>query len=417
MFDDIHTQAFIQEHLQSDVNALLLQKSRFPNVDWEYAIAQIEGRQRALQKLPTFAQNRNLVFPKKISLEQSSSELTADYKSSFATHKRVLDATGGLGIDSFYLSKQAQSVIYVEQQNELCEIAKHNFKHLDAKNITVEHTNCIDFLRQNSTHYDLIYIDPARRGAHNSKKFLLSDCEPNIIEHLDFFFEKADEILIKTSPMLDISLAMEQLRDVAEVHVIAVKNECKEILFLCKKDTAFRGITCVNLDVNSDVKNTILSSPIHFMPDEERDAIPVYTDFSEDFPRYIYDPFVCLSKAGAFKILCARFGVEKISQHAHLYTSHNYVANFPGRHFKIVPHADDVNVAGVQNFAPLPIHKKSFSKPPINGRANIVCKHFPLTPDEIRKAYKIADGGAFFLFFTTDRNGKKICLVAERVDS
>ncbi|MDR2907070.1 MAG: class I SAM-dependent methyltransferase [Bacteroidales bacterium] len=400
---DFFTKQFVVEHLHSDVNALLLQKSRFPKIDWPFAVAQIEGRQKVLHKLPTFVQNLNIVFPKKLSVEQCSSELTAGYKSQFAVNKRVLDATGGFGVDSFYLAKQAQSVTYLEQQADLCEVAKHNFAELKAENITVFNSNSIDFLQHQTEPYDLIYIDPARRGAHNSKKFLLSDCEPDVVQHWDLISQHTSEILIKASPMLDISLAMAQLRDVAEVHVISVKNECKEILFYCKKGAKFRGITCVNLDTKNDMDNHVgveNFQPLQFSPDDERQAIPIYTDFAKHPPKYIYDPFVCLTKAGAFKILCKAFGVEKMSQHAHLYTSPNYVPNFPGRHFEILTIGD----------------KQAFSKPPINSKANIVCKHFPRTPEDIRKAYKIADGGDYFLFFTTDQFNQKVYLSVKRIN-
>jgi hypothetical protein len=194
--------------------------------------------------------------------------------------------------------------------------------------------------------------------------------------------------------MLDISLAVEQLRYVAEVHVVSVKNECKEILFLCKKNAPFRGIMCVNLDAKNQIKFELL-------PDDEHLAVPVYTDFSNNFPKYLYDPFVCLTKAGAFKILCGKFDVEKISQHAHLYTSQDFKANFPGRHFEILQQ--------------LPIDKKSFTNSPVFSKANVICKHFPQTPSDICKAYKIADSGEYFLFFTTSANEKKLCLLAKRL--
>ncbi len=390
----MQTNQFIEEHLHSDINTLLLQRQRFPDINWTYAIEQIEGRQRALQKLPAFVNNPKIIFPKKLSLEQCSSELTAEYKAQFAVGKQILDATGGFGVDSFYFSKQAKSVVYIEQQPELCDIAKHNFEQLLAKNITVEPANCMDFLQQNDVYYDLIYLDPARRGTNNSKKFLLSDCEPDVVKHLDFLFEKTSEILIKTSPMLDISLAIEQLRHVAEIHIISVKNECKEVLFLCKKQATLHEITCVNLDD----KNRFI---FKFSPENERCATPVFTDFSNSLPNYLYDSLTCLTKAGAFKILCNEFDVEKISQHAHLYTSQDYKADFPGRHFEILKQ--------------LPIDKKSFSGAPIFGKANIICKHFPHTPSDIRKIYKITDGGEYFLFFTTSADGKKLCLLAKRI--
>ena len=223
----INDRDFIKKHLKDDVNKLAL--SKFPeDIDKQFVIRQIQARQVLSKKLPSWAENDELIFPKKLSLEQCSSELTAKYKSSLVKGKTLIDLTGGMGVDTSFLSDNFEKVFYVEMQEELCEIAKHNFKVLN-KNIEVVNDNAEHFLTI-CDEVDCIYLDPARRDEYGRKMVSLHDCSPDVVDLHDLLFKKAKTILIKVSPMLDIEMVKKELKDIAEIHVVAVRNECKEIL-------------------------------------------------------------------------------------------------------------------------------------------------------------------------------------------
>ena len=223
---------FIKKHLKEDVKSLALAK--FPDgIDREFVIRQIHARQVLSKKLPSWAENDELVFPKKLSLEQCSSELTAKYKSSLAKGKTLIDLTGGMGVDTAFLSDNFNKTYYVEMQEELCEIAKHNFKVLN-KNIEVVNDNAEHFITI-CDDVDCVYLDPARRDEYGRKMVSLHDCSPDVVELHDILLEKAKRILIKVSPMLDIEMVKKELKDISEIHVVAVRNECKEILIEIQK--------------------------------------------------------------------------------------------------------------------------------------------------------------------------------------
>ena len=235
----INDKDFIKKHLKDDVNKLAL--SKFPEgVDKQFVIRQIQARQVLSKKLPSWAENDELIFPKKLSLEQCSSELTAKYKSSLVKGKTLIDLTGGMGVDTAFLSDNFDKTFYVEMQEELCEIAKHNFKVLK-KNIEVVNDNAEHFLTI-CDEVDCIYLDPARRDEYGRKMVSLHDCSPDVVELHDLLLEKAKSVLIKVSPMLDIEMVKKELKDISSIHVVAVRNECKEILIKTqrRKDTSLR---------------------------------------------------------------------------------------------------------------------------------------------------------------------------------
>ena len=243
---------FIKKHLNDDVNKLAL--SKFPeDIDKHFVVRQIHARQVLSKKLPSWAENDELIFPKKLSLEQCSSELTAKYKTSLSTKsheitrkgfsedscdlvdkKRILvDLTGGMGVDTSFLSDNFDKTYYVDMQEELCEIAKHNFKILD-KNIEVVNDNAEHFLTT-CDEVDCIYLDPARRDEYGRKMVSLHDCSPDVVELHDILLKKAKKVLVKVSPMLDIEMIKKELTDITDIHVVAVRNECKEILLEIQK--------------------------------------------------------------------------------------------------------------------------------------------------------------------------------------
>jgi predicted O-methyltransferase YrrM len=386
------TWSFIRAHADDDVRALLLRKSVPPDVDLRFAVQQIEGRQKAREKLPTLAANPNFIFPAKLALEQCSSESAARYKARLFAGKATVDITGGLGVDALYAAECAASVCYVEKNEALCALAQRNFSALGVKNVEVHCGDGIRFLQRASRHFDAVYVDPSRRSSDRSRQTLLAACEPNILLHQDFLLSRAALLALKASPMLDIAQALRELRGACEVHVVAVKNDCKELLLVCRKNAAEPLIRCVNIQQPGHVQQ------LDFSLSEERAAVALY---AEKPRRYLYEPNVTLLKAGAFKLPCARLGVEKLHPDTHLYTSDSWLPEFPGRAFE-VEHV----------FSP---SEQPFKQQVVGSCANVSVRNFPLTVAEFRRKYKVKEGGSVYLFAVTLRGGEKRVVKAAKI--
>lgn len=382
------TLQFIQEHLQDDVRLLALQAKKYPLVDMNMAITQIAGRQSIVHKLPDWYKTPGLLFPPHLSLEQCSSETTALYKSSLLKGNSLVDLTGGFGVDCAFLSSMFKEVAYVERQKELVDIASHNFRVLGLLHIQTHHQDSISYLQQTKP-IDCIFIDPARRNRHGGKVIALSDCEPNVEEIQELLLEKAEQILIKLSPMLDLSLALRSLRHVGEVHVVSVQNECKELLLLLqKKQTENPSIHCVNFTNNG-------KQMFSFLPEEEATAHCTYT---VELGKYLYEPNASILKSGAFKSVAQSFSICKLHPNSHLYTSDTLIKDFPGRVFEITGSAslkDKSLLADIR-------------------QANISTRNFPLSTAEIRKRLKLKDGGNVYLFATTLSDGKHVVIRCQK---
>jgi len=379
-------QAFIKEY-QGDITALAFAGSPFPEVSVQELIQQIEGRQKAKKKLDYLLNKEDIYFPPKLNLEQTSSEQTASYKASLILPGALADLTGGFGIDSYYFAKKATTVDYFEIDETLANIAQHNFKILDADNISVIHNSGLSII-ENDTKYKTIYIDPSRRTKEKQKVFFLKDCLPNVPEHLDSLLEKCDLLMIKTSPMLDIHIGLEELKGVYEIHVVAVNNEVKELLWLCniqKQDKVI--IKTINLKETSDE---------HFSF-KLADTAPA----SYSLPKkYIYEPNAAILKAGGFKYVTHNFAVQKLHQHTHLFTSED-VIDFPGRRFKIE--------------RVIPYNKKEMKTHIAGLKANVTTRNFPESVATIRKKWKLKDGGIVYLFFTTLLENNKVVLICSKI--
>ena len=385
------TKKFIAEHAADDTAQLLLQRHRYPDVDVAFAVQQIEGRRKAVHKLPALAANPDFVFPPKLNLEQASSELTADYKARhFAEGKTVIDITGGLGIDSLYFARYAKKVVYIEQNPELFEIAKHNFKTLGLNNIECVCGNSEEVLQNLSATADLIYADPARRDEHNRKMVSLADCTPDIVSLLPILFQTAPQVLIKASPMLDITLAQRQLGCVSETAVVSVRNECKEVLLLCGGEKG-QGVVCADIDVEGSLRVFVPTA-------EELSAMPPCT---EKLCRYLYDPGVSVVKANVCNALATRYGLAKLHHASRLLTSDRLVDDFLGRVFEV---RGEVRLSAKEVREALP-----------QGKANVICRNFPQSADELRKKLKLADGGDDFLVATTLWNDKKTGIICNKL--
>lgn len=382
-------QAFIEDNLLVNVSKLALQKPNFPQVNWTLLLNQIETKQKAKTKLPTWFSTKNIFYPSKLSIEQTSSEKTAKYKANLVSGNSLIDLTGGFGVDDFYFSKKITNVIHCEINTELSEIVKHNFQSLGVSNIQFFAEDSETILKKLNQHFDWIYIDPSRRNDAKGKVFMLKDCLPNVPELLDFYFENSCNIFIKTAPILDITAGLLELKNVKQIHIVAVENEVKELLWILEKgyDSEIEIITCNILKENQELFSFILKEAL---------SVSEY----HLTKKYLYEPNAAIMKSGGFYEVGSKFGIEKLHQHSHLFTS-DIIIDFPGRVFEIE--------------MMLQYDKSSIKKYLSNKKANITTRNFPETVENIRKKWKITDGGNLYCFFTTDMKNDKIVLLCKKL--
>lgn len=372
---DPRVQQFLEEHIKGDIHKIALSRSPFDNISSRELAEQLDSRRRAEKKLPLWFNTSGIIFPPKLSIEQSSSELTAAYKSELIKGNKIIDLTGGFGVDTYFFSKKAKEVVHCEKSRELSILAGHNLSILGAENIRFINADSIEFLKETEEIFDTLYIDPSRR-IESKKVFLLKDTEPDVVSNLALFLTKASRIIIKTSPLFDIQSGLNELSQVSAVHVVSVKNDCKELLWVI--DKGFVG----EAEIISTAISTSGQKSFRFkISDERRLSIDSYS-----VPlKYLYEPDVALLKAGCFKSITQAFPVLKLHQHSHLYTSENFVADFPGKVF---------NINAVSDY-------KQFIKENQLKKANVISRNFPHSPDELKKKHKISDGGPEYLIFTT----------------
>ena len=381
--------AFIQAHEKEDVHALAL---RYKGEDMPFLLAQIAGRQVAEKKIPSWYRNRELLYPQQLSLEQASSELTARYKASLVTGGDLLaDLTGGMGVDFSFLAPLFRRALYVEKDEELCRLAKHNFAVLDLKQAEVHHMEGEALLPQLPL-AELIYLDPARRDVGGKKVFRIEECSPDLSLLADRLLEKGEQVMIKYSPMLDITLAVKTLHQVSEVHVVSVENECKELLFLLRKESVEPLYHAVNLKKGGE--RELLS----FIPGEEEQEAP----YSTVPGRYLYEPNASILKAGGFNVTAHRYRLQKLHKHSHLYTGDRLVDDFPGRIFR-VEEWFGANRKEIRRFvAAVP-------------KTNITVRNYPHSVAEIRKRWGLTEGGDNYLFATTLYDGQKVWISCSKL--
>ena len=311
------TLQFISQNKTADVHQLALQATRFSGIDMPFAVRQINGLQKVKHKIPLFYNTDNILFPVQLSLEQSSSESTAKYKSTLCEGNLLIDLTGGFGIDCCFMSAHFKEAIYVERNTELCELATHNFKVLNKQHIEINNTQTEDFLTKNTRKADWIFIDPARRSSAGKKLVLLSDCEPDVALLYPTLLEQAQKVMIKLSPMMDITAATKELPTVAEIHIISVENECKEVLLiLAQENQSQQLIKTVHIRKDGS------QSGIQFLANEEQAAIATYTN---EVLEYLYEPDSSVLKSGAFKLISEKFKANKLHINSPLYTSYKCI--------------------------------------------------------------------------------------------
>ena len=389
---DEHTLAFIRDHAGDDVRQLALQAARYPQVDMRVAATQIEGRRLATSKLPSWAAAEGVIFPVRLSMEQCSSEQTARYKASLVGGERLADLTGGFGIDCSYMSDGFNETTYIERNEELCRIATHNFALLK-KRITVVNGNSEELLASLAPQ-DWIFVDPARRSASGGKVVALSDCEPDVCQLEDLLLQKAKRVMVKCSPMLDISQALRELHSVSEVHVVSVGNECKELLFVLGGDMVGEPVIhTINFRGDS-------AQVLTYTIAEELEAVCGYT---ASVSRYLYEPNSSLMKAGCFRLPATRWGLKKLHRNTHLYTSDTLVKDFPGRVFEV----KNTDGFGKNELKCLSSELK---------KANIAVRNFPERPEALRKRLKLGDGGDVYLFATTLDDERRVIIRCEKAD-
>lgn len=391
MIDQLLTtdiQFFITQNIGKNASTLALQKNPFPTIDFKLILNQIESKSKAKDKLPTWFATPNIIFPTKISVEQTSSETTALYKASLVSGTSLLDASGGFGIDDYYFSKKIKKVIHCELNSELSTIVSHNFNALQTNNVECITGDSTDILNKLNQQFDYIYIDPSRRNDQKGKVFMLNDCLPNVPVLQDFYFNFTSNILIKTAPLLDITSGLTELKNVKNIHIVAVDNEVKELLWEIEKNYV-NPITIKT--VNFSKKNTEL---FEFQLNNSNFSIYSLPQ------KYLYEPNSAIMKSGGFNEVSSHYNLEKLHVNSHLYTSDNLI-DFPGRIFEII-----------QTIS----YSKNEMKNILQGtKANITTRNFPDSVETIRKKWKINDGGNVYCFFTTDKNDNKIVLLCKKL--
>lgn len=432
-------QEYILDYKGSDPLSLLLKPPIYKHIHNREIVEQLEARAKCRKKLPSWFSTPGIYYPNKLNIAQSSSEITARCKAGLVTGGSLVDLTGGFGVDSFFFAKQVSQVVHCEIDDRLSQIAQHNFEVLGVDNIkcipkdgifflgdfptldaltenanpkdsnlgnsSTKNGNTVDGMAEDTIaedtqipldqkRFDWIYLDPSRRHEVKGKVFRLSDAIPNVTEHLELLFSRADNILVKTAPLLDISMGRSELEQVKEIHVVAVQNEVKEVLWVLQRGYA-DGPTIKTVDF---IRGSFSGSKIHhlnFKPSEETEAEPSYSPPMS----YLYEPNAAILKAGAFKTVGNKFGLRKLHEHTHLYTSDEVIA-FPGRSFRIEKS--------------VPYSKKNIKRLGLE-KANITTRNFPERVAQIRKKFNIGDGGDRYLFFVTDHQNDKIVLACSKI--
>ncbi|WP_368193758.1 THUMP-like domain-containing protein [Bifidobacterium pseudocatenulatum] len=430
------TREFVAMHRDEDVRELALKAKRVEGLDLSLALDQIAGWQIASKKLPQWASYEGIIYPPHISMEQCSSQFTAQYKSEIAqtllasaatvrarvsdsaesdmqtaknvfqlsdspesdtlvARRAMVDLTGGFGVDFSYLARGFSQATYVERQRHLCDLAEHNMAALGLDQARIVCGDGVEYLRQMGP-VDFIYLDPARRDEHGSRTYAIEDCTPNVFELRDLLLSKSQYTLVKLSPMLDWRKAVADFDGaVREVHIVATGNECKELLLVLgqqvHEEPSAPRVFCVNDNQRIDYDSAAYTQGLRIGGKPLPEA-----------KNYLYEPNASIMKAGCFDLVEERFGVTQVGPSSHLFVSATPVADFPGRGFAI-------EAIGGMN--------KKDIKRLLNGtkQANIAVRNFPLTAPQLRKKLKLADGGPVYLFGTTMQGCDHVLLRTSKI--
>jgi hypothetical protein len=381
---DADVQEYINLHVDGNVHRIALSKSPFEGVTAAELAGQIAAKKKCQKKLPLWYVHEGIYYPPLLSVEQCSSEATARYKAILALEGTLIDLTGGFGVDSFYFSKTTTEVTHCELNAELSAIAAHNAAALGAKRMVFVTGDGLAYLRNSEKHFGTVYLDPARRGT-SGKVFMLADCTPNVVELQDFLLTKADRVLIKTAPLLDISVGLRSLKNVSEIHILSVRNECRELLWVIGKQPAEKiKITAVTLNATD--------KHFSFIKGEEELQAPV----AAALEKYLYEPDAALMKSGAFNLIAVYYRLKKLDDQTQLYTSDTIHTAFPGRIFEIKE---------ILSGADLKKHKD------LSG--NVIVRNFRETPEVLIRKHRIKPDERTFLIFTQSKTERYILIKAE----
>lgn len=382
-------QEFIKNNINSEIAFLLLKNNSFENVELKEVAGQIEAKKKCKTKLPSWFNASKIYYPNKLNIEQTSSEITAEYKSQLIIGSTIIDLTGGFGVDCFYFSKVFKEVTHCEIDKKLSRIVSHNFDQFEIDNIKAVNIDGIEYLKSTNQSYDWIYIDPSRRHESKGKVFYLKDCLPNIPKHIDLLFKHTSNVLIKVSPMLDMTIGISELKNTKAIHIVAVNNDVKELLFVLSKE--YKGEIIINtLNIKGEKREIF-----EFRYSSE---IIAKADFSLPLT-YLYEPNAAILKSGAFKSIAEKLNVYKLHQHSHLYTSTELI-KFPGRAFKIIKQ--------------ITYNKNTIKNALGKSKANITTRNFPESVSQLKKKFNIKDGGDIYVFFTTNIDDEKIVIVCKK---
>jgi len=383
---DQNVQQYIQTHLDADVTKIALSRSTFDGITAAELAGQIHARKKARKKLPTWFNTKLIYYPSPLSIEQTSSETTAHYKAKLVLGQSLVDITGGFGVDAYYFAKKAKAVTHCEINSELSEIAQYNARLLNVNNISFQNVDGLEYLGTTDLKFDTIYVDPARR-AETGKVFMLKDCTPNVVSNLDKLLAISKRVIIKTAPLLDLSAGLGELKNVAEIQIVSVKNECKELLWILEK--GFEGVTTINaVTLNDEEKH--FSFKLNDLNTEVNFANKMQP---EDF---LYEPDAALLKSGAFNLIGKKYQIHKLHPQSQLYTSKQINTDFPGRIFEV---------------------KEIFSSREIKKhhalKGNVIVRNYPAKAEELVKKYKIIADKDEFLIFTKDISERNIIISAK----
>lgn len=403
---------FAREHVNEDTARLLLSAARYPHIDMPAAVNQIEGLRTAKEKWPSLLACEDYLYPPRLNREQASSEETATHKAYVAdelcgeeSFLSVADLTGGMGIDSIAFAQRARfinpirtqvltHVDYVERSEALCTLMEHNRRALGLENISVHCGDSIEWLTACDRHFDLLFVDPARRSAAGRKVAAFEDCEPNILQHMELLRSRCRWLMVKASPMIDIDLACRQLGDVAEVHVVSVKGECKEVLFIMGSP---QGEPIVKISSLASLSSPASLSTFSFHPSDEAAAAASYC---AAVGRYLYDPHAALRKAGCFRLLGQRLGLPLLAPNSHLYTSDLQVPDFPGRTFEVLREVKP--------------SRKAMAEALPGGKAHVVTRNYPVAAADLQKQLGLKEGGDLFVVATTVGTRRAVFLCQQK---
>lgn len=386
---------WIEKHQDDDASELRLRYHKQMTEELDFAILQIECRRKASKKLAETLQNKQFLFPNTLSAEQCTSDLLSKFHAMLIDDGvSMVDLTCGLGIDVYHFAKKAKHVIAVERIPEIAKVVTHNANILGLSNVSMENIDCCEFIKRTDVHFDVAFIDPARRGDSGKRLYALSDCEPDVTVIIDDIKRICDKLIIKVSPMLDISQIKRELSEVSEIYTIGTPQECKEIIavldFTAKEES--EDIHAVTLTKDEVVKFSFEQNDLN--------SVPNYKIPQEQW--YIYEPFPSIMKAAPFRLLSEKYNISKLHSNTHLYTSQVCENDFPGEIFKIEK---------IIPFSSKEIKKFSVQYPQIN----VATRNFFMSADDLRRKLKVKDGGDKRVFGCTILDGSRQLIIATKV--